>query len=194
MTHADKSLHTKQTMAASLKKFMTVKPLSKITVSEICTSCSINRKTFYYYFEDIYGLLHWMLEQEALEVFKQFNLLTDYEEAICYIIDYVDNNKHILNCVYDSIGREGMKRFFLSDFHVSLNVIIEGLLKEMNIKIDLTYKQFLCEFYTNAFSGILTDWFHDRTVRTREEMIHYIVLTVRTSLKGALSGTDSIVG
>ena len=40
-------------MVASLKKFMETKPLSRITVSEICKDCGFNRKTFYYHFEDI---------------------------------------------------------------------------------------------------------------------------------------------
>ena len=186
MTQADISLHTRQAMASSLKNFMGVKPLSKITVSEICQDCGLNRKTFYYHFEDIYSLLHWMLEQGALGVFKKFNLLTDYKKAICFLMDYIDANKHILNCVYDAMGREGMKQFFLSDFQVSLNAIIEGMEKDMDIHADQGYKQFLCEFYTNALAGILTDWFRDRDVRTREEMIHHILLTIKTSLRSAL--------
>ena len=186
MTQADISLHTRQAMASSLKNFMGVKPLSKITVSEICQDCGLNRKTFYYHFEDIYSLLHWMLEQEALVVFKKFNLLTDYKKAICFLMDYIDANKHRLNCVYDAMGREGMKQFFLSDFQVSLNAIIEGMEKDMDIHADQGYKQFLCEFYTNALAGILTDWFRDRDVRTREEMIHHILLTIKTSLRSAL--------
>lgn len=118
---------------------------------------------------------------------KQFDLITDYEEVIRFVIDYVDANDHILSCVYDAMGREGMKRFFLSDFHISISVIIEGIEKAMNISITPSYKQFLCDFYTSALSGILLDWFLDRTVRTREEMINYITITVKTSLVGAVS-------
>ena len=47
----------KKTLAVSLKRFMEKKPLSKITVSEIIADCGVNRKTFYYHFEDIYALL-----------------------------------------------------------------------------------------------------------------------------------------
>ena len=36
---------------------MEKKPLSNITVSEIIADCGVNRKTFYYHFEDIYALL-----------------------------------------------------------------------------------------------------------------------------------------
>lgn len=187
MTHADISLNTKQSLVNSLKKLMRKKPLSKITISEICSDCGMNRKTFYYHFEDINDMLRWMLEQEALAIVKQFDPLTDYEEVIRFIIDYVDANDHILSCVYDAMGREGMKRFFLSDFNNSINVIINGIEKAMNISISPNYKQFLCDFYTSALSGILLDWFLDRTARTREEMIDYLTLTVKTSLMGAVS-------
>lgn len=57
-----------------------------------------------------------MLEQEAIEVVKNFDLLIDYEDAIHFIIQYVQENAHILNCAYDSMGRDELKRFFYNDF------------------------------------------------------------------------------
>ena len=89
MKHEEITMQTKKEFAASLKKLMEKKPLSKITVSEIAQDCDVNRKTFYYHFEDIYDLLQWMLEQEAVEVVKQFDLMVDYEEAITFVLDYV---------------------------------------------------------------------------------------------------------
>lgn len=115
MKHEITTYNTKKAMADSLKKFMRVKPLSKITVSEIIADCGMNRKTFYYHFKDIYALLKWILEQEAIEVVKRFDLLSVPEEVIAFIIDYVNANKHILSCAYDSIGREEMKQFFYAD-------------------------------------------------------------------------------
>lgn len=141
MTHADISLKTKQAMVASLKKIAQKKPLSKITISELCHDCSINRKTFYYHFEDIYALVRWMLEQEALESVRSFDPLTDYKELIHFIIDYVDANNHILSCIYDTMGREGMKRVFLSDFKVCVNAIIERIEKDINASISPDYRR-----------------------------------------------------
>lgn len=56
-----------------------------------------------------------MLEAEAIEVVKKFDLLVDYREAVLFVLDYVKTNKHLLCCAYDSMGRDEMKRFF-SDF------------------------------------------------------------------------------
>ena len=76
---------------------MLAKPFSKITVSEIINTCKINRKTFYYHFEDIYALLKWTFEEEAIEVVKHFDLLADYEEAIRFVMKYVDENDYIIS-------------------------------------------------------------------------------------------------
>ena len=57
MKHEVTSLNTKKALAAALKELMTKKPLSKITVSDIISVCGVNRKTFYYHFQDIYDLL-----------------------------------------------------------------------------------------------------------------------------------------
>ena len=112
MKNEDISMATKKALAASLKNAMRKKAFSKITVKEIITDCGINRNTFYYHFTDIYDLLHWMLEEEAIDVVKNFDLLVDYEEAIRFVMNYVDENDYIISCAYDSIGRDEMKRFF----------------------------------------------------------------------------------
>ena len=88
MTHAEASMKTKQAMADSLKRYMEVKSLSKITISAICEDCGINRKTFYYHFKDIYDLLKWTLEQESLVVVNQLDVMVDYEKSFlpCWIM------------------------------------------------------------------------------------------------------------
>ena len=64
------SLNTKKMLSGALKNAMKSKSLSKITVSELIEACGVNRKTFYYHFQDIYDLLKWTLEQEELRLLK----------------------------------------------------------------------------------------------------------------------------
>lgn len=56
---ADSNL-TKNALAESMKKMMRQKPFEKISVSDICTDCGINRKSFYYHFKDKYDLVNWI--------------------------------------------------------------------------------------------------------------------------------------
>ena len=59
---------TCQAISGALKQLMTQKPLERITVAEIMDTCGMRRQHFYYYFTDIYDLLRWTFEKEALEL------------------------------------------------------------------------------------------------------------------------------
>ena len=162
MTNEEISLKTKTQLADALKKAMAHKPLSKVTVSELIKECNINRKTFYYHFEDIYALLKWCLEQEAIEVVKNFDLLIDYEEALHFVIRYVTENAHILNCAYDSIGRDQLKLFLYNDFIALVGSVIENCEKTNGLLVDDNFKRFLCDFLTEGIAGMLVNAFKDR--------------------------------
>jgi len=182
MKHEESSLHTKQSIVTSLKKLMNKKTLSKITVSEIIKDCNINRKTFYYHFEDIYGLLKWMLEQEAIEVIKNFDLLVEPEEALCFVVDYVTENHHILSCAYDSLGREEMKRFFYTDFYGVISSVIENVACEIGLCIDDDFKQIMTEFYTEALAGMLINYFKSPQKYDKEVLISQMLFILKKSI------------
>jgi AcrR family transcriptional regulator len=50
----------KKALAESLKKLMNTTAVTKITVNDIVRDCGVNRRTFYYHFQDIYALLEWI--------------------------------------------------------------------------------------------------------------------------------------
>ena len=180
------SLNTKKTLAESLKRIMKTKSFSKITVSEIISDCGVNRKTFYYHFEDIYALLKWIFENEAIDVVKNFNLAVDYEEAILFVMNYVEKNDYLITCAYDSIGRDEMKRFFYADFIQLVSTIINNAETESGKRLASEYKAFLCSFYAEALAGILIDWIKNRNQQNRAQIIEYISKTLKTSLSGIM--------
>ena len=53
---------TKEALAESLKKLMNTTALAKITINDIVKDCGVNRRTFYYHFQDIYALLEWIFK------------------------------------------------------------------------------------------------------------------------------------
>lgn len=69
-----------------------------------------------------------MLEQEAIDVVKEFDLMVDYKDAFSFVIDYVEKNSCFLNCIYDSVGRDELKRFFYQDCIGIVNRSIPALL------------------------------------------------------------------
>ena len=193
MTHEETSLQTKMTLCNSLKKIMKQKPFSKITVSELIQDCNVNRKTFYYHFEDIYGLLKWMLEQEAFEVVKQYDLLIDYNDAFGFVMDYVEKNSYFLNCIYDSVGRDELKRFFYKDFIGIIEQIIRDFEKDLNVTITDDFRNFLCHFYTEAIAGMLIDLFQKREQHDRDTIFKYFSVMLHNSLPAVLLSQNTTV-
>lgn len=186
------SLNTKKMLADSLKKFMEKKPLSKITVSDIVKDCGVNRKTFYYHFEDINHLFKWIIEKEAIEVVKEFDLLNDFEDTIAFVINYVSRNKHILNCAYDSLGREGMRIFLFSDFIGIARKVIDAIEKANGFSVNEDYKEFLAEFYVGAISESLINFFCSREKRNPEQLSSYFSFTIKESLYHVLKAASAL--
>lgn len=182
MTNEEMSLKTKQALANALKTAMKTKKLSKITVSELVCVCNINRKTFYYHFQDIYDLLKWMLDQEAIEVVKNFDLIINTEEAVRFVMDYTERNDYIINGAFDSMGYEEIKRFFHNDLFSVIYEAIGNGEASLHATLAPQFKQFLAEFYTEASAGMLIEWTKNRFSQDKETVIQNIVSIFKISL------------
>lgn len=192
MKQEEKSLQTKRMLANSLKRKMAEKPISKISVRELIDDCNLNRKTFYYHFEDIFALLKWVLEDEALETVANYNLILDLEEAIHFVMNYLSENKHILNCALDSMGREELKRFLVSDFNSVLLSNIKAAQFELGVSISEEYEHFLTMMYTEAIAGMIINWLRAK----QDGEVSYITpenisLVMRSSLPAVLMATQN---
>ena len=186
MKHEVTTLNTKKTLSASLKKCMERKPLSKITVTDIVNECGLNRKTFYYHFQDVPDLLKWTLEQEAVDVVKEFDLLNELEAALRFAVNYIRENSHIINCAYDSMGRDELKRFLNHDFQSIAMELIEQIERKENIHTDPEYKRTICNFYTEGLAGELVNLLKTKDKAHDEKSIRCIAAILRTSLEAAV--------
>lgn len=102
----------KDQIAASLKRLMETKPLTKISIREIAEDCRINRGTFYYHFTDIYAVVKWILDKEATPYLEDYATLLTYEDAVRFILDYARSNQYIVKCALDTFAMEQLKHFF----------------------------------------------------------------------------------
>lgn len=190
MTNEEVSLRAKQHICSNLKELMQHKSFSKITVSELTKKCNINRNTFYYHFEDIYDALKWMFEQEAIEIVKQYDLLLDYEEVVSFVYDYITGNSYIINCAYDSLGRDVLKRFFCQDFlNLIKNIIIEYE-KNLNITVTDDFRTFMATLYTEGVAGMLINLAQNPKRYTKDQLGSYFKILIRNTIPSVLKGFD----
>ena len=71
--------------ADSLKEQLKIEPLDKISIAEICDRCNLNRKSFYYHFEDKTDLINWIFDTEYLSEASKKSYATQWEsvENLC---------------------------------------------------------------------------------------------------------------
>ena len=187
MKYQAASLKTKRALAESLKKLMRAKPFSKITVTEIVNDCEVNRKTFYYHFEDIYALLSWIFEEEAVNIIKKFYLLNDYDEAIEFIYEYISENQDLLRNAYDAFGSVELSSFFHMSF-VGLNEsLIESVEQKMHKRLPERTREYLCEFLTEASGGLLLNIISGNMPFVRTKDMMPVSSIIRASIVGVLT-------
>lgn len=128
-----------------------------------------------------------MLEQETIEIVRQYDPAKDPEKVLAFVLDYVEQNKHILQCVHDSVGRDELRCFFRKDIFA----LVMGLIQEADSLYgactDNEYKEFLCDFLTNALEGQLIEMLRTRKSYDKDKFIKYLISTVRSTLCAALT-------
>ena len=184
MKYEATTYNTKKMFADALKQAMSQKPFSKITVSEIVAACGVNRKTFYYHFKDIYDLLLWILKEEAINVVKEFDLPTQHREALFFVMDYVEENSYLINCAYDSLGRDQLRNFLYTDFISVTTELLEQVEILSGHQLAAPYKEYLAKFYAEGLAGMLIDWIKHRSDLDREQTADYITRTLRGGFSG----------
>ena len=88
--------NTKERIVEAYIELESERPLEKITVTALVERSRITRKTFYYYFKDIYDLMEYRMEREMKRVMEETMSQPDPEKALAQLYMYImENQKHI---------------------------------------------------------------------------------------------------
>ena len=100
---------TKKALATSLKKLLSKKELSKITISNITNDCGVNRQTFYYHFKDVYDLLEWIYLNEVIQSMDGKDTYDTWQQGFLSIFEYILDNKEFVKNILKKVKHEGEK-------------------------------------------------------------------------------------
>ncbi len=150
---------TKKALASSLKQAMQELPLSKITVKQIVNYCGVNRQTFYYHFQDIYDLLGWIYQTEAVDSLAAFRSYHTWTQGIRTIFTYIENNQSFCLNTLHSLARSHLDSYLYTVTYGLMIEVVNEVCCGMNVHED--DKKFLANFYTLAFSGLVIQWMLD---------------------------------
>lgn len=163
MKKTDKRIrYTKMFLKESLISLMKEKPVSRITVKELCERAEINRATFYSHYQDQYDLL----EQTEQELIDETNLCirslvespdeNRLKQVTAEILKIIDTN---LDCVRVLWGKNGDMQFqekMTQIFHDQFISLLPGNGEENRLEHEFTY------VYTiNGCIGVIRRWIFD---------------------------------
>ncbi|TCZ80839.1 TetR family transcriptional regulator [Paenibacillus albiflavus] len=179
------SLMTKNALAASLKAMMERSSLDKITVKDLVADCGVNRQTFYYHFQDIYDLLGWIYKREALDSISNYRTYNTWQQGFLKIFQYVLDNKKFCMSTYRSMGREHLELFLHQAVFDLLMSVIEEVNANMQVRVE--DKDFIANFYTYAFIGIMLEWIRNDMSEDPRVMIDRLSVLIEGDMEKAIN-------
>ena len=182
------SEQTKLQLVAALKILMAQKSMDKITIAELTSLCNIRRQSFYYHFEDIYDLLRWMIENEAISLLKQQEGALLWKEGLLQLFRYLEENRTVCLCALKSVGRDHLRRFFEADIYAIIHRTIEQLTENIGVHNNLDSfvdVEMLTHFYVVALAGMIESWLLGEIDRTPEQLIQFVDIILNDQINGA---------
>lgn len=155
---------TKRALAAALKELMEEMPFSKISISDICSKCDMNRKSFYYHFKDKYDLVNWIFDNEFISIAKEKQYSEDME-LISDVCNFLYENHSFYRKAFEIEGQNS----FADHFHDLLSAFVSYELK--NILIERSPSEFQISVFTDAFTLAIYKWIKVKDPMTPDEFL-----------------------
>lgn len=175
---------TKRALEQSLKNLLLKKPLNKITISDIAEDCGINRMTFYYHFQDIYGLVEWACLEDARKALEEKKTHDTWQQGFLQILNAVRENKPFILNVYHCVDRAQVEKYLkpLTDD------LVMGVVEEESAGMSIREedKHFIASVYSYCLVGITLDWVRDDMKEEPKQLVEKLALVLEDDCKNAL--------
>lgn len=141
------------------KEFMNLldkKTLNKITVTELAKKCDIERKTFYYHYENLEQLIKEIFESELDVVIGEFNENLSWEDSFILAEKFILENKKAIRHIYYSDYKANIEKYVYSMAGEVITKYVKHISKATRAKeVDINLISY---FYQCALSSALIQW------------------------------------
>lgn len=142
---------TKIALADALKGMMAKSPFQKISVVDICNKCGINRKSFYYHFQDKYDLVNWVFFSEFIVPRKR----TDYGvgwQLLSDLFNYLYDNRNFYKNAMSVEGQNSFREYFSEVFAPAARDYLKDVIPHNK------YEKIITEYFVGALLTATMTW------------------------------------
>lgn len=171
-------IRTKNTIKDTLVRILKIKPLSSISVTEICRYADINRTTFYKYYNSPQDLLN-KLEQDHLDELQAKMIhakATSFKDALKMLLTELNTNHQFYETLFSENGDLGFRNRILNlCYQTNIQAIQSCYPTLVQWQRDALYY-----FIAEGCNGILQHWLINGNAQNPEELASYIVKLVES--------------
>ncbi len=150
--------YTKKVLRESLIDLLQTKPISRITVTDICTKADLNRGTFYNYYCDAYDLLAQIEDSFYDNLTKQLERFkTDGISGtlLSELLSTIEQNRDLCNVLFNI----NADKTFLNRLLDLMKDFTFAYWEEHNVNhLNESQMELLYSFFSNGAIGILCRW------------------------------------
>lgn len=148
--------YTKDLIKKEFMNLLDKKTLNKITVTELAKKCDIERKTFYYHYENLEQLIKGIFESELDVVIEEFNENLSWEDSFILAATFILENKKAIRHIYYSDYKANVEKYVYSMAGEVITKYVKHISKDTRAKdIDINLISY---FYQCALSTALIQW------------------------------------
>jgi len=165
--------YTKKVIKDTFIELLEQKSINKITVTELCSQCEINRATFYRYYDDVYDLMEKLKSQyvselkEAISISKDDYTISGFTSEI---LEVILRNKELSRILFSlKNGKD-----FLNDV---LDIAHQKCVEKWNRygkNVPQEQVGYLSTFITAGTIGILNEWIQNDFKESSSEIANLI--------------------
>ena len=148
--------YTKDLIKKEFINLLNKKQLHNITVTELAKQCKIERKTFYYHYENLPQLIKEIFDEELENVIEEFNETLSWEESFILAAKFILDNEKAIRHMYQSDYKADVEKYVFSMAGEVISKYVSHISNETRAKdIDINLISY---FYQCALSSALIQW------------------------------------
>ena len=166
------------------------RPFDEITVTDLVTRCEINRKTFYYYYQDLYAVLTEIFESELETVLGGVKEHVTWEEGIAQAMQIALRHKRAVYHVYHSMQRESLEKYLYNVAGEVMRRYVER--QSEGIHASQADKHIIAQFYQSALTEMVLNWIGQGMKEDGLEMITRIGQLFDGNIRASLKRSENL--
>lgn len=146
----------KSLLAQTMKRILSQRPLSKISVADLVEECGLHRNSFYYHFRDKYDLVNWIFQTE-FDVEIASEKIDDPWRLLERVLQFFYQDQAFYANALRETGQNTFAEYF-SELTKTTLIQQKGTLFE-----DDEYRDFYAAFFLDAFIATVSRWLQQGT-------------------------------